>query len=233
MEYWKFWYLKVIINSAFQFKACNLYPNPALSHDVLLNLHDTMIHPLAQVWILKVTLNSYLITITTYHLWSFCSCLFNTSTISPAISTSITSSLARLPACLNTCYAHLTDYSFHPCHLPIHPLPRNQKDLFKTQMKSLHSLVKSLHMGSKPRAICQWEFVWFISCFPLQLHILCTHHYSSHINFENSMCLFGTKALHIFLLFKTLFFIPWLKTMYAFRHISKCRFLHEARTCSD
>lgn len=145
------------------------------------------IHPLAQVWILKVTLNSYLITITTYHLWSFCSYLFNMSTISPAISTSITSSLARLPACLNTCYAHLTDYSFHPCHLPIHPLPRNQKDLFKTQIKSLHSLVKTLHIGSKPRAIHQWEFVWFISCFPLQLHIPCTHHYSSHIKFLSSL----------------------------------------------
>ena len=51
-------------------------------------------------------------------------------------------------------------------------------------------------------------------------------------NFENSMCLFGTEALHIFLLFKTLFFIPWLKTMYSFRHTSICRFLHEACTCS-
>lgn len=138
---------------------------------------------MAQVWILKATLNSYLIIVTTYHPWSFCSYLFNMSTISPASSASITFSLARLPACLNTCYAHLPDYSFYPCHLPKHPLPRNQKNLFKTQIKSLHSLLNPLHIESKPRAIHQWEFVWFISCFPLQLHISCTHHYSSRIKF--------------------------------------------------
>ena len=67
-------------------------------------------------------------------------------------------------------------------------------------------------------------------------HTMYSPLFQSHqisFNLENAMCLFGTKALHIVLLFKTLFYIPWLKTIYAFRHISICRFLHEACTCSD
>lgn len=128
------------------------------------------------------------------------------STISPASSASITFSLARLPACLNTCYAHL---SLSP---PKTSFTQKSEKSFQNTNKIIALFAKPITYRVKTKShtsvrICLIHLLLSSPASYIMYSPLFQPHQIS-FSFENSVCLFGTKALHIVLLFKTLFFIP-------------------------